>query len=75
MPEAEAEVVLRLVFENPDYLSAGSAQGAKISKRTGLRGITIPMHPAAGRYFGSSAAKPGRTRRFPEGLTAVAFRA
>ena len=55
VPEGEAEVVLRLVFENTDYLSAGSSQGAKISKRTGLRGITIPMHPAAGRYFGPAA--------------------
>jgi TRAP transporter TAXI family solute receptor len=54
-PESEAAVVLKLVFENPDYLAAGSAQGAKISKRNGLRGITIPMHSAASRYFGSAA--------------------
>jgi TRAP transporter TAXI family solute receptor len=60
VPESEAAVVIRLVFENPDYLAAGSAQGAKISKRTGLRGITIPMHPAATQYFGTSApAAPG----------------
>jgi TRAP transporter TAXI family solute receptor len=51
VPEAEAELVLRLVFENPEYLAAGSAQGAKIAKRSGLRGVTIPMHPAASRYF------------------------
>lgn len=60
VPESEAALVLRLVFENPDYLSAGSAQGSKISKRTGLRGITIPMHPAAGPYFGPAApSAPG----------------
>jgi TRAP transporter TAXI family solute receptor len=52
IPDSEAAVALSLFFENPDYLSAGSAQGAKIAKRTGLRGITIPVHPAAGRYFG-----------------------
>ena len=52
IPESEAAAVLKLVFENTDYLSGGSAQGAKISRRTGLRGITIPVHPAAGRYFG-----------------------
>jgi TRAP-type uncharacterized transport system substrate-binding protein len=56
-----------LVSENPDYLSAGSAQGAKVSKRTGLRGITIPVHPAAGKYFeapaGPTPAKPGPTPR------------
>jgi TRAP transporter TAXI family solute receptor len=60
VPESEASVVLKLAFENPDYLAAGSAQGAKISKRNGLRGITIPMHAAASRYFGSTApAAPG----------------
>jgi TRAP transporter TAXI family solute receptor len=52
VPEAEASLVLRVVFENTDYLAAGSAQGAKISKKNGLRGITIPMHPAASAYFG-----------------------
>jgi TRAP transporter TAXI family solute receptor len=56
VPEAEAALALRLVFENPDYLAVGSGQGAKISKRTGLRGITIPMHPAAARYFGAPVA-------------------
>jgi TRAP transporter TAXI family solute receptor len=55
VPESEAALALRLVFENPDYLAAGSAQGAKISKRNGLRGITIPMHAAASRYFGVQA--------------------
>jgi TRAP transporter TAXI family solute receptor len=64
VPESEAALVLRMVFENPDYLSAGSAQGAKIAKRSGLRGITIPVHPAADRYFtapapGAPAAPPG----------------
>jgi TRAP-type uncharacterized transport system substrate-binding protein len=60
VPESEASVVLRVVFENADYLAAGSGQGAKISKRNGLRGITIAMHPAASRYFGASApAGPG----------------
>jgi TRAP transporter TAXI family solute receptor len=56
--DAEVAVVLGLVFENPDYLAAGSAQGSKISKRTGLRGITIPLHPAASRYFGPEAPPP-----------------
>jgi TRAP transporter TAXI family solute receptor len=54
-PEAEAALIARLVFEDTDYLSAGSAQGAKISKSSGLRGVTIPMHPAASRYFGAPA--------------------
>jgi TRAP transporter TAXI family solute receptor len=58
VPESEASVVLRVVFENADYLAAGSGQGAKISKRNGLRGITIAMHPAASRYFGASPPAP-----------------
>jgi TRAP-type uncharacterized transport system substrate-binding protein len=53
--DGEADVVLRLVFENPDYLAAGSTHGTKISRRSGLRGITIPIHPAASRYLGPSA--------------------
>jgi TRAP transporter TAXI family solute receptor len=61
VPESEAGVVLKLVFENPEYLASGSAQGAKISKRNGLRGITIPMHPAASRYFGGPAPTPPGT--------------
>lgn len=68
VPESEAAALLRLVFENPGYLSAGSAQGAKIAKRTGLRGITIPVHPAAGLYFGVPAkASSGATDSKPHG--------
>ena len=59
VPDAEAGLALRLVFENPDYLTVGSGQGAKISKRTGFRGVTIPMHPAAARYFGAPTPAPG----------------
>lgn len=58
VPEAEGLVVLKLIYDNPDYLAAGTAQGAKISKKTGLRGITIPVHPAASRYFGTPAPGP-----------------
>jgi TRAP transporter TAXI family solute receptor len=62
--DGEADVVLRLVFENPDYLAAGSTHGTKISRSTGLRGITIPIHPAASRYLGPSAPNaPGPAPR------------
>jgi TRAP transporter TAXI family solute receptor len=71
VPESEAALVLRMVFENPDYLAAGSAQGAKISKRNGLRGITVPVHPAASRYFGAPApASPGTPGAPPKGAGA-----
>jgi TRAP transporter TAXI family solute receptor len=52
----EVKVLLQLAFEGTDYLAYGSAQGVKISKRTGRRGVAIPLHPAAAAYF--SAPKP-----------------
>jgi TRAP transporter TAXI family solute receptor len=55
-PMDEAKAILQLVYESTDYLAFGSAQGVRISKQTGLRGIAIPLHPAAVEYFG---AKPG----------------
>jgi TRAP transporter TAXI family solute receptor len=68
VPQGEISLVLRLVFENPDYLAAGSAHGAKIAKRSGLRGITIPVHPAASQYFGPSPPPgPGAPGARPKG--------
>jgi TRAP transporter TAXI family solute receptor len=52
-PDDEVRALLELAFESTDYLALGSAQGVKISKRTGLRGVAIPLHPAAAAYFGS----------------------
>ena len=54
-PPEEVKALLELAFESTDYLAFGSAQGVKISKQSGLRGIAIPLHPAAAAYFG---AKP-----------------
>jgi TRAP transporter TAXI family solute receptor len=51
-PEQEIKALLELAFEGTDYLAFGSAQGVKISKSTGRRGIAIPLHPAAAAYFG-----------------------
>jgi TRAP transporter TAXI family solute receptor len=52
-PDVEVERVTELVFERLSYAALGSAEGAKISKRTALRGVTVPMHPGASRYFGA----------------------
>jgi TRAP transporter TAXI family solute receptor len=52
-PDDEVKALLQLAFEATDYLAFGSAQGVKISKRTGTRGVAIPMHPAAKAYFGT----------------------
>ncbi len=55
-PDAEVENVLGLVFARADLAAGGSAEGVKVSKDSGLRGITIPLHPGASRFFG-----PGRS--------------
>lgn len=63
MPAEEVKALLELAFEGTDYLAFGSAQGVKISKKSGLRGIAIPVHPAAAEYFGAqAAAKPAAAK-------------
>jgi len=58
-PQDEVKALLELAYESTDYLAFGSAQGVKISKASGLRGIAIPLHPAAAAYFGAKPeAKP-----------------
>ena len=55
----EVKALLQVVFEGTDYLAFGSAQGVKISKGSGLRGVAIPLHPAAAAYFGSAVPEKG----------------
>jgi TRAP transporter TAXI family solute receptor len=60
-PQDEVKAILELAFEGTDYLAFGAAQGVRIAKATGLRGIAIPLHPGAAAYFGKSkpeAKKP-----------------
>jgi TRAP transporter TAXI family solute receptor len=54
-PDDEVKALLELAFESTDYMAFGSAQGVKIAKGTGLRGVAIPLHPAAAAYFGAPA--------------------
>lgn len=56
MAQDEVKALLELAFEGTDYLAFGSAQGVKIAKATGQRGIAIPLHPGAAAYF--EAKKP-----------------
>jgi TRAP transporter TAXI family solute receptor len=51
-PDAEVDKVLGFIFTEADLAAAGSAEGIKVSKNSGLRGITIPLHPGASRFFG-----------------------
>jgi TRAP transporter TAXI family solute receptor len=50
-PEAGVELLLKVLFEGADFAAAGSSQGVRVSRANALRGITIPMHPGAGRYL------------------------
>ena len=52
-PNDEVKALLALAFESTDYLAFGSAQGVKISKASGRRGVAIPLHPGAVEYFGN----------------------
>ena len=58
-PGDEVKALLELAFERTDYLASGSAQGVKIAKATGLRGVAIPLHPAAAAYFGPAPKARG----------------
>jgi TRAP transporter TAXI family solute receptor len=49
--DAEVERLLAFVFAETDLAATGSAEAVKVSKATALRGITIPMHPGASRFF------------------------
>lgn len=53
-PNDEVKALLALAFESTDYLAFGSAQGVKISKASGRRGVAIPLHPGAVEYFAAT---------------------
>jgi len=61
-PDGEVERVVNFVFTQPDFQSGGSAEGFKVSKRTALQGITIPMHPGASRYFSAKVSPPKKAQ-------------
>jgi TRAP transporter TAXI family solute receptor len=54
--DAGVAAVLKIVFEGADYAAVGSSQGVRVSRGNALRGITIPMHPGAGKYLEARAA-------------------
>ena len=57
-PENEVARLAQLFFEGIDFAATGSAQAGKISKRTALRGVPIPLHPGAARYLGQAVPQP-----------------
>ena len=45
--------VLTAVFDQINFLDAGSAAGSRITRSTAKIGVTIPMHPAAIEFLGA----------------------
>jgi TRAP transporter TAXI family solute receptor len=64
-PDAEVQRVTELVFDKLNFAASGSAEGAKVSKRTALRGVTVPMHPGASRYFGTAPTPGAKESKAP----------
>lgn len=56
MPEIEVTAILDTVFEEIDFLAAGSAAGALISRASATTGLSIPLHPAAEAYLAGTQA-------------------
>ena len=55
-PDSQVEQLLGALFSHVDELSRGSLQAYFISPKTALSGISIPLHPAAERYFRKSGS-------------------
>jgi TRAP transporter TAXI family solute receptor len=55
-PEAEVERVVNFIFGRARQSTVGSAETVKVSRENALRGITIPMHPGAGRALARPSA-------------------
>lgn len=53
---AEVEAILRTTFDRVDFVAAGSAAGALVSRRRALTGLPLPLHPAAEAFFGAAPA-------------------
>jgi TRAP transporter TAXI family solute receptor len=56
-PDAEVENVTELVYGVMNFLRSGSVEGARVAASTAQRGLTIPMHPGASRYFGRAGPR------------------
>lgn len=59
LPDAEATMLLREVFEDIDFFAAGSAAGSQISRATAGTGVGIPWHPAAKQFFAQTSQGKG----------------
>ena len=54
MPDVEVTTMLDTVFKDIDFVAAGSAAGALISRNRAESGLSIPLHPAAETWLGDT---------------------
>lgn len=54
LPDADAETLLRQVFDGIDFFAAGSPAGSQISRGSARTGVGVPWHPAAERFFATA---------------------
>ena len=59
LPDAIVTDMLELLYASAASGGAG-VQATRLSRERATTGITIPMHPAAMRFFGTSAGEPAR---------------
>jgi TRAP transporter TAXI family solute receptor len=59
LPDAIVTDMLELLYASAASGGAG-VQATRLSRERATTGITIPMHPAAMRFFGKSAGEPSR---------------
>ncbi|QQP91165.1 TAXI family TRAP transporter solute-binding subunit [Skermanella sp. TT6] len=60
MPDVEVTTLLDTVFKDIDFLAAGSAAGALISRGRAESGLSIPLHPAAEAWLGDGSTAAGQ---------------
>lgn len=62
-PAADVRAAITTLFEETDFLAAGSAAGALISPHNATRGLTLPTHPEAVPLLSGSKPSVGATEK------------
>lgn len=55
MADATVDTLLREVYGGIDFIAAGSAAGSLIGRATAEVGVSLPLHPAAEKFFAEAA--------------------
>lgn len=55
LPAGDVQTVLKVLFDDIDFVRAGSSAGSLVTRNTARAGLSIPLHPAALEFFGGAA--------------------